>query len=55
MDTRAFIIISASVLLYFFSKRRPVFLFTTGVGVGLLIGAIWSCVIVARAIDGMLP
>ena len=46
MDTTAFIIIAASILLYFLSHRQPVFLFTLGAGVGLLVGALWAVAIV---------
>ena len=47
MDGWAIVIIIGSVILYFVSKRKPVFLFTSGVGVGLLVGAIWAAMIVA--------
>lgn len=45
MDTWAFLIIGASVLGYFWSKKKPVFVLTTGIGVGLLWGAIWATMI----------
>lgn len=50
MDTWAFIIIAAGIVGYFALKRRPVFLFVTGFGVGLLTGAIWASVIINQVL-----
>ena len=49
MDTWAFIIIVVSVILYFVSKRKPIFVLTTGIGLGLLWGALWASSIIAGA------
>ena len=47
MDTWAFGIIGVSTLLYFVSKKNVTFLFTLGVGCGLLVGALWAAAIIA--------
>ena len=47
MDTWAFGIIGVSTLLYFVSKKNVTFLFTLGVGCGLLAGALWAAAIIA--------
>ena len=49
MDVWAFLIIAASIILYFVSKKKPVFLFSLGVGIGLLWGALWAVAIVSQA------
>ena len=53
MDTWAFVIIIGSGILYFVSKKKPVFILTLGVGLGLLWGAIWASVIVSSAFGGL--
>lgn len=50
MDTWALLIIAAGVILWFVSKKKPVFLFVTGVGVGLLVGAVWATMLVQGAL-----
>ena len=50
MDLWAFIIIGAGAVMYFVSKKKPVWLFVTGVGVGLLVGAVWAAMIVQRVL-----
>ncbi len=49
MDTVGIIIMAISVVLYFAIKKKPIFLFTGGVGLGILIGALWAYWIVLRA------
>ncbi len=50
MDAWALIIIAVSVVLYFISKKKPFFLFTGGIGFGLLWGALWASALIARAL-----
>jgi len=38
------------LILYFVSKKKAIFLFLSGVGAGILIGAIWAMIIVNRVI-----
>ena len=47
MDMWALIITAVSVVLYFVSKKKPIFILTTGVGLGMLIGAVWAYSIVS--------
>ena len=49
MDTWAIGIIIVSIILYFVSKKKPFFVLTTGVGLGLLWGAIWASMIISNA------
>lgn len=49
MDTWALIIIAASLFMYFVTKRKNFFVLTTGIGIGLLIGALWAAAIVFNA------
>lgn len=51
MDAWAFGIIALGIIGYFLSKKNALFLFVTGVGVGLLVGAIWA----ATLIHNLLP
>lgn len=46
MDICAGGIILGSLVLYFVSKRHKLFLFTLGVGLGLLWGALWATYLV---------
>ena len=50
MDMWALIIIGAGIVLWFLSKKKPAFLFVTGVGVGLMWGALWANAIVQRVL-----
>lgn len=49
MDGWAIGIIIVSVILYFVSKKKPFFVLTTGIGIGMLIAAIWFAVIISQA------
>jgi hypothetical protein len=49
MDTWAFVIIVASVLLYLVTKRHRFFVLTLGIGIGLLWGALWASSIINSA------
>lgn len=46
MDVWALGIIALGIVGYFLSKKNVIFIFVTGVGVGLLAGAIWAAAIV---------
>lgn len=47
MDTWGFVIAGVSLLLYFLiNPRKGIFLFTAGVGVGIVIGGVWAMVII---------
>jgi len=52
MDTWAIGITGISILLYFVSKKKPIFILTTGIGIGLLAGAIWASVLISSALGG---
>lgn len=52
MDMWGIGIAGISILLYFVSNKKNVFLLTTGVGVGILIGAIWAAALVNSAFAG---
>lgn len=52
MDTWALGIIAVSIILYFVSKKHQFFILTTGVGLGLLIGALWATAIITDALGG---
>jgi hypothetical protein len=49
MDLWGLIIIVVSAILYFASKKKPIFLLTTGIGIGLVIGAVWAAMLVRDA------
>lgn len=51
MDTWAFVIIIGSVIGYFASKKHKFFILTTGVGLGLLWGALWAMSVVNRVLN----
>lgn len=56
MDTWGIIIFVVGGLGYFLTRRRyPVWLFVAGTGAGIIIGAIWSYLIVTGAIDTLVP
>jgi len=48
MDGWGIGIFVVGVVLYFLSKKQPVFLFVAGVGAGIFIGAMWAYSIVTR-------
>ena len=50
MDTWGIIIFVLGLVLYFALKRQPAFLFVSGLGAGIVIGAVWAVVIVNRVI-----
>lgn len=50
MDIWGFAIAGVSIVLYFVSKKKPIFLLTAGIGIGIVIGAIWSYYIVMTII-----
>lgn len=41
-----------SLIFWFASKRRPFFLFSAGVGAGIVVGAIWAMSIVRHILGG---
>jgi hypothetical protein len=49
MDTFGIAILVVGLILYFVSKKKPIFLFISGVGAGIVIGAIWAYAIVMSA------
>ena len=53
MDMWGIGIAGISILLYFISKKKNVFLLTTGVGLGILIGAVWASVLINSALSGI--
>lgn len=42
MDTWGIAIFVIGLILYFITKKQPFFLFVSGVGAGIIIGAVWS-------------
>ena len=42
MDGWGIGIFLVSIILYFLTKKKPIFLFFSGIGAGIVIGAIWS-------------
>lgn len=49
MDGWGIGIFVVSIILYFITKKKSFFLFTAGVGAGILIGALWSVMIIKNA------
>jgi hypothetical protein len=49
MTTWGLIIMVASIIVYFVTNKKPVFLLTTGIGMGLLWGGLWMLSILGRA------
>lgn len=50
MDGWGIVIFAISLILYFATKKKPVFLFIAGVGLGILIGAIWASMLINQAL-----
>jgi hypothetical protein len=46
MDGWGIGIFVVGLILYYVTKKKPFFLFVSGVGAGILIGAIWSMTII---------
>jgi len=60
MDTTGIIVFVASAILYFALRKKSgktaaFFLFTSGIGAGLLIGAFWAITVVDRVINSAFP
>ena len=56
MDGCGITLLLAGFVAYFVTKRKYAwFLFATGLGTGILIGAIWAYFITSVAIDKFLP
>jgi hypothetical protein len=45
MDGWGIAIFVIGLILYMISKKKSIFLFVSGIGLGILIGAIWSYII----------
>ena len=43
------------LILYFATKKKPFWLFVSGVGAGLIIGAIWAMSIVNDVLEQLAP
>jgi len=55
MDIWGIIVFMVGGLLYFITRRRyPVWLFVAGVGVGVLIGAVWHYALVTETGDSFI-
>lgn len=50
MDAWGIGIFVVSTLLYFITKKKGIFLLTAGIGIGIVIGAIWAMAIVNNII-----
>ncbi len=48
MDGWGIGIFVVGLILYFVTKKQPIFLFISGVGAGILIGAIWAMTIIGN-------
>ena len=48
-------IIGISLILYYASKHQPVFVFTSGLGVGLFVGAIWAYLVAVSVLSRFAP
>lgn len=51
MDKWGIIIFVVGLILYFVTKKKPFFLFVSGVGAGIFIGALWAY----NLVMGILP
>jgi hypothetical protein len=51
MDAWGIGIFIAGLVLYFVLRRRAVFLFASGVGAGIVVGAVWAMAIVERVLS----
>ena len=47
MDAWGIVIFVVGLVLYYATKKKVVFMFISGVGAGIVIGAIWAVVIVS--------
>ena len=45
MDTWGFVIFAIGLILYFVTKKKAFWLFVSGTGLGIVIGAVWAMVI----------
>jgi len=55
MDGWGIVIFLGSFALYYLTKKNNFFLFTAGIGAGILIGAIWSYFIILGSFSSLLP
>ncbi len=51
MDGWGIAVFIVGLILYFVTKRKPIWLFISGVGAGIVIGAIWAM----QIINSVLP
>jgi hypothetical protein len=49
MDGWGIGIFVVGLILYFVTKKKPIFLFISGIGAGILIGALWAYGLVMNA------
>ena len=50
MDIYGFALFALGLILYFALNRKAIFLFISGCGAGLVVGAIWAVVIVNQVL-----
>jgi threonine/homoserine efflux transporter RhtA len=55
MDTWGIIIFVIGLILYFATKRQAFWLFVSGVGAGIVVGAVWAVYIVSTTLDRFVP
>jgi len=48
MDGVGIAIFIIGLILYFISKKKAIFLFISGIGLGFLVGAIWAYIMVTN-------
>ncbi len=48
MDTWGIVIFIIGLLLYFLTKKKAAFLFVSGIGAGIVIGAVWAMMLINK-------
>jgi hypothetical protein len=53
MSTWGILIFIIGAALYYVTGKKPIGVFISGIGLGLLIGAVWAYIFIASVIPGM--
>jgi threonine/homoserine efflux transporter RhtA len=55
MDTWGIVIFVIGLILYYITKKQAFWLFASGVGAGIVVGAVWAAYIVNTTLDRFAP
>lgn len=55
MDTWGIVIFIVGLALYFITKKQAFWLFVSGIGAGIVVGAVWAVYLVNQTLDRFAP